>query len=400
VVISPSHIEAFQGTAVYNGDAYETPLGTIPVDTAFARRLADAHPALHYSAQGHESRRNGRGEHALEVQLPFLQRVLDDFTVVPVIMGNQDYGTCRALGKALAGLITDEKTIIVASSDLSHFHPYETAVKKDRSVTNAIREWDYYNLSRNLQLRRWEACGGGPIVATMIAAEELGATEARLLEYANSGDVPHGDRSGVVGYSAFAFIKNPEKKIIEADFSLSDQERQQLLSIARQAVETMVTTGEVLDCSTISDAKILQERGAFVTLKINGELRGCIGYTSPLKPLCETVRDVAIQAALKDYRFQPVTEKELKKLSYDISVLSPFHHVNAVDEIRMGEHGLLIQKDNHVGLLLPQVATEQGWDRTTFLMHTCRKAGLPLDAWKDEETDIFCFTALVFGEQN
>jgi hypothetical protein len=399
VVISPSHLESFEGASIYDGDAYETPLGRIEVDEEFADRLANSHPKLYRSSKGHESRRMGRGEHALEVQLPFLQRVLDSFTLVPIIMGNQEYATCRALGKSLAELIGNDRTVIVASSDLSHFHPYNTAVKKDRSVINAVHEWDYYNLSRNLQSHHWEACGGGPIVATMIAAERLGASDARLLEYANSGDIPHGDRSRVVGYSAFAFLKNPKIKHDESDFSLSQDEKATLLSIARNAVETMIKEGEIYDCSDVDQENLLQDRGAFVTLKINGQLRGCIGYTAPLKPLCETVRDVAIQAAIKDYRFTPVSEEELDKLSYDISVLSPFHHVSDIDAICTGTHGLLIQKGNQVGLLLPQVATDQGWDRETFLAHTCIKAGLPADAWQDDQTDIFCFRALVFGEK-
>ena len=133
-------------------------------------------------------------------------------------------------------------------------------------------------------------------------------------------------------------------------------------------------------------------------LKINHQLRGCIGYTSPVKPLHQTVRDVAIQAATQDPRFRPVTKDELKVLTYEISVLSPFRKILNTERIEVGVHGLLVKKGNRSGLLLPQVPVEQGWDRQTFIEQTCRKAGLPLDAWKDPETDIFGFTAFVFGE--
>jgi AmmeMemoRadiSam system protein B/AmmeMemoRadiSam system protein A len=398
VVLSPSHVEAFSGASVYDGEGYETPLGILEVDQDFARELAATDSRIHRSGKGHEFSKLGRGEHALEVQLPFLQRVLKEFTIVPVVIGDQEYQTCRALGRGLASLIKDDKTVIVSSSDLSHFHSYDTAVKKDRSVLNAIQEWDYYNLSRNLRGRIWEACGGGPIVAAMIAAEQLGANEAQLLKYANSGDVPHGDRSRVVGYAAFALYNNPRKKETPGELSFSKEEQKTLLDIAHSAVETVVCEGDIYTCPDIEHKNLLTDRGAFVTLKKNGNLRGCIGYTSPIKPLYETVRDVAIQAAVKDPRFPPVKEEELSGLSYDISVLSAFHHVRDVDQIKIGTHGLLIQQGNRAGLLLPQVATENKWDRITFLEHTCQKAGLTTDAWKHEDTDIFMFSAFVFEE--
>src|ERR1035438_10252944 len=138
-----------------------------------------------------------RPEHAIEVQLPFLQRVIGQFQLVPIIMGDQGRDACRALGVALAKLVAGTNTLIVASSDLSHYPTYDEAEKLDHKTLKAIEEYDYFDLSRNLELRVWEACGGGPIVATMIAAERLGATQAKLLDYANSGDTA-GDHSRAV----------------------------------------------------------------------------------------------------------------------------------------------------------------------------------------------------------
>ncbi|NOX88507.1 MAG: AmmeMemoRadiSam system protein B, partial [Calditrichaeota bacterium] len=175
IVISPSHIDYFNGASVYDGTAYRTPLGDIPVDREFAKKLADRSDRIELSERGHSLNFQGRGEHALEVQLPFLQVVLGKFKLVPIVMGEQSYETSRALGRALADLIKDRKTLIVASSDLSHYHPYNEAIRLDKKVLNAIKEWDYYNLSRNFQGRIWEACGGGPIVSLMIAAEYSGA---------------------------------------------------------------------------------------------------------------------------------------------------------------------------------------------------------------------------------
>jgi AmmeMemoRadiSam system protein B/AmmeMemoRadiSam system protein A len=396
VVIAPSHFEAFSVASVYDGDAYVTPLGKIPVDKEFAKKLAGRSPEIKLSSRGHVPSRDG-AEHALEVELPFLQRTLTDFQLVPVIMGEQSYRASRALGVALAELIRGTDTLIVASSDLSHYHPYEQARTLDGKTLNAIGEWDYLTLSDNFQSRTWEACGGGPIVAAMIAAERLGATRAQVLKYANSGDVT-GDKSRVVGYGAVALIQDGGRSQETSRFSLTSAEKRQLLEIARKSVESVVRDNKVYELPANLPASLMQDRGAFVTLAENGELRGCIGYTSAIQPLAQTVRDVAAFAALRDPRFRPVTANELPRLRYEVSVLSPLRRVADTSQIKVGEDGLMIVKGNSRGLLLPQVAPEQHWDRNTFLDNTAMKAGLPAKAWRDEDADVFSFTAVVFGE--
>jgi len=400
VVIAPSHYESFDYSSVYEGDAYETPLGAVQVDKAFVRQLAKMSSTMKLSSRGHDATPAG-AEHALEVQLPWLQRVLGEFTLVPIVMGDQSYESSRALGVALAKLLkTDEKggeTLIVASSDLSHYHPYNEAVKIDRKTLNALTAWDYYSMSRNFQTRTWEACGGAPIVAAMIAAERLGARKATVLKYANSGDVT-GDRSRVVGYSADVFVKAQPGAAVDVPFSLSDQEKSELLALARKSVEHAVQSRAAYEPPATTTEALNQERGAFVTLHEAGQLRGCIGYTSPIKPLYMTVRDTATYAALRDPRFSPVTSSELPRLEYEISVLSPLRRVTDVDQIKVGEHGLIMKNGSDEGLLLPQVPVEQRWDRHKFLEETCIKAGMRPDCWKDDDTDIFSFTAVVFGE--
>ncbi|MGD0200556.1 MAG: AmmeMemoRadiSam system protein B [Bryobacteraceae bacterium] len=395
VVIAPSHVDAFPFAAVYDGDAYETPLGAIPVDRAFAAKLAGG-SLVRLSSRGHVVS-GERGEHSIEVQLPFLQRTLGQFQLVPIIMGDQSYEISRALGVALASRLQGTDTLIVASSDLSHFHPYDDAVTLDRKTLRAIQEWDYLSMSQNFESRVWEACGGGPIVAAMIASERLGANQARLLKYANSGDVT-GDRSSVVGYGSLAFVKSPKPAAAAQPFSLTEAEKQELIRLARRSTETAVRDRKLADYSPAGSDSFAQERGAFVTLKENGKLRGCIGYVSPLKPLGITVRDVAAFAAVNDHRFPPVTPAELGSLEYEISVLSPLRRIFDVKQIQVGLHGLVIKQGDSLGLLLPQVPVEEGWDRMTFLRSACQKAGLPPEAWQDPGTDIFVFTALVFGE--
>jgi len=402
VVIAPSHYEAFGFASVYDGAAYSTPLGQVPVDRAFAAKLATMSKLIKLSGLGHTPTRD-KPEHALEDQLPFLQRVLGQFQLVPIIIGDQSYETCRALGLALAKLIQGTNTLIVVSSDLSHYHPYDQAVKIDHKTLKAIEEWDYLSMARNFDpsVNVWEACGGYPIIAAMIASERLGASQAKVLNYANSGDVPAGDRKRVVGYGAVAFVKAQARSAAsETPFSLSSREKSELLKIARKSVETAVRDHKQYEYSPVGLEALEQERGAFVTLKEHGQLRGCIGYVAPYKPLSTTVRDVAMFAALRDTRFNPVSAGELGALDYEISVLSPLRRVLDIKEIRVGQHGLIMKRGDTEGLLLPQVPVEAKWDRATFLEETCFKAGLPRNCWLSADTDIFRFTALVFPEPN
>jgi AmmeMemoRadiSam system protein B/AmmeMemoRadiSam system protein A len=396
VVIAPSHFEAFDFTSVYDGDAYATPLGTVPVDKAFAQQLARASATIKLSGHGHLPTAEG-SEHALEVELPFLQRVLGNFQLVPVVMGDQSYESSRALGVALATLIHGGDTLIVASSDLSHYHPYEEAVRIDRKTLNALEQWDYFSMSMNFQTRTWEACGGAPIVAAMIAAERMGANQAYLLKYANSGDTT-GDHTRVVGYGAVALVKTQRGVKADSQLSLSAGEKQVLLQLARKSAEYAVRENKPYQTAASSDEALNQERGAFVTVRKGGELRGCIGYTFAVKPLYLTVRDTATLAALRDPRFPAVSAAELGQLDYEVSVLSPLRHVQDIREIKVGQHGLLMKNGDDEGLLLPQVPVEQGWNRQEFLEQTCVKAGMRPACWKDDNTDIFMFTAVVFGE--
>src|SRR5664280_3219254 len=262
VLIAPSHYEAFGFSSVYDGAAYATPLGQVPVDRAFAAKLATMSKLIKLSGLGHTPTPD-KPEHALEDQLPFLQRVLGQFQLVPIVMGNQSYENCRALGLALAKLVEGTNTLIVASSDLSHYHPYDDAVKLDHKTLKAIEEWDYLSMARNFESRVWEACGGGPIVTAMIASERLGASQAKLLKYANSGDTA-GDKTRVVGYGAVAFFKAPPHAAAREEvFSLSRKEQDELLRIARASVETSVRRGKPFERQASGMSALAQERGAF-----------------------------------------------------------------------------------------------------------------------------------------
>jgi AmmeMemoRadiSam system protein A len=336
----------------------------------------------------------------LEVQLPFLQSVLKEFQLVPIVMGDQGIDSCRALATALTELIEGPETVLVASSDLSHFHPYETAVQLDQKVLKAIERWDYHTLARNLNLRAWEACGGGPVVTAMITAERLGANESKILKYANSGDVPGGDKGRVVGYAAAAFYGSKRENEIDLNsIQLQEKEKEDLLAISKKSVEKAVNGSQLEWNPADATENLLKEAAVFVTIKKHGQLRGCVGSVVPVKALGAAVAAAAQNAAISDPRFPPVSPGELDDLEFEISVLSRFYKVRDAQQVEVGEHGLLIGKGRNQGLLLPQVATEQNWDRETFLEQTCLKAGLPMQAWKDTDTEIYVFSATVFGER-
>ena len=180
---------------------------------------------------------------------------------------------------------------------------------------------------------------------------------------------------------------------------LSESEKQFLLEVARASI-TAAVMGKQEPKRGKCPPAVLQPSGAFVTLHERNELRGCIGYIEAARPMVETVHNVAAKAALEDPRFPPVSPEELSSIELEISVISPMKRIQSADEIEVGKHGILLQAGMSRGLLLPQVATEYGWDRETFLCQTARKAGLPSSAWKNPETRIFIFTAEVFGEHS
>jgi len=199
LLVGPSHREYFDGVSVYSGDAYRTPLGDVPIHQEIRDALTSQSALIELSEVGH------KGEHCLEVQLPFLQRVLGDFSIVPMIIGNQTKETCLSLGNAIAKATKGKNVLLVASSDLSHYHRYDDAVSLDRRLIDQVEAFDELALMAQLDSERVEACGGGPVVSVMHASKLLGANQSRALFYCNSGDMT-GDKSAVVGYLSAAFL--------------------------------------------------------------------------------------------------------------------------------------------------------------------------------------------------
>ena len=398
ILVGPSHRVRFKGASIFSGDGFESPLGVISIDRKLAEAIvANSGNAVSFAPD------DKTPENSLEIQVPFLQVAQKGVPFVPVLMGSQDYHTCENLAEAIVKSTGGRKVLVVASSDFSHYHDYQAASKMDRRALSHIENLDVEGFISDISGGSCEACGAGPIVVAMLVAQKRDAHGVKVLKYANSGDIT-GDKSGVVGYASVVFFKgesgqakSKEKKTVGVDMGLSNKEKDTLLKIARTSIETGLAGEEAPDIKVDSET-LKTKMGAFVTLKKQGQLRGCIGFIEGRKPLADTVGEMARAAAFNDPRFSPVTAPEMKDITIEISALTPLRQITDVNEIEVGKHGIYMVKGYRSGLLLPQVATEWNWDLTTFLEQTCHKAGLPTDAWKDKDTKIYIFSAHVFGE--
>jgi hypothetical protein len=394
ILVGPSHRTAFSGVSVDLRN-YETPLGRVAVDQDLARKLMDHGAGLIATLpEAHDQ------EHCLEIQLPFLQETLGRFEIVPLVMGSHDLDTCRKLAETLthAGLGND--VLLLVSTDLSHFHTGDQARAMDAGLLKKVSDYDPEGLHQDLAAGRVEACGGSALVTVMMAARELGADRATVLKYAHSGDAT-GDNSKVVGYLAAALTASgpapsASRKKNNHD-EIGPKDRKRLLALARESILAGLDGRELAVPADLPQSLQLP-RGAFVTLKRHGELRGCIGRLVADSLLPEVVVAMARAAAFEDPRFPPLTKNEYSGLTVEISVLTPFEPVRDVNDIQVGVHGLVMSQGFYRGLLLPQVPVEQGWNRDEFLDQTCGKAGLPFGCWKDPATEILSFRAEVFGE--
>lgn len=390
ILIGPSHFEFFDGISVYNRGSFQTPLGNIEIDEEFANRLIQKNPKIIFYPRAFSR------EHSLEVQLPFLQRTLNYFKIVPVLIGNPSFENCRILSDAIIQILDNRKDVlIIASTDLSHYHTYEEALRRDSFTLSKLSLLDPDRFFKDYTREDIELCGLGAVLTAVMISNSLGAEKFEILKYANSGDVT-GDRYRVVGYASGIFTAEP-KKTEEVDM-LNEEQKNRLLFIARNSIENYLKKGSKPQVSE-TDPVLIEKRGAFVTLTKYGDLRGCIGSIYASLPLYNTVSDMAIEAATGDPRFPRLNPEELKEIKIEISVLSPLEKIEDISKIKVGTHGLLIRKGFYSGLLLPQVATEYNWTKEEFLEHTCYKAGLNKDAWK-KGADIFIFSALVFGEED
>lgn len=380
ILIGASHFESYAGASVWAEGAWRTPLGDVKVNEPIAKALLDKDAGVVFFREAFKK------EHSLEVQVPFLQRTLRDFTIVPILIGGPTQQSFRFLADRLTEVLrTNDRAIIVISTDLSHYHDQKTAGAKDRTVIDAVERMSVEDLESVLRSGDGEACGGYPLLLTMMVSRNLGATNGVLFRVATSGDTT-GDLSRVVGYAAMGLYRSP----------LTEAQKKELATAARQAVVNAVKGGKRPE-SAPKDPRFRANGATFVTITRHGQLRGCIGNIQPLMPLYDSVLRNAASAALRDPRFPAMTPAELSDMEIEVTVLSPLEPTEW-REVKIGEHGLFLVKGGNSGVFLPQVPVEQHWDLRTYLEELSQKAGLPRDAWKEKDSRLYRFTAEIIRE--
>ncbi|MBI4879753.1 MAG: AmmeMemoRadiSam system protein B [Planctomycetes bacterium] len=397
-VLAPNHRGGYlAGAAVPQVDLFETPLGRVPVDTEATRAL-DESPLVVTSDRPHEQ------EHAIEIQLPFLQASLaPGWRLVPVVVGEIDLAAAAGLASALRPLVSAEDLVIV-SSDFTHYGenygyvPFREDVEKqletlDMGALKALQSGAAEELSRYHDETGITMCGIRPAMVLLSLLPQ--GVECRLLRYDTSGRMLD-DLSNSVSYLAVSFI-GPGWPAAQ-DGVLNRAQQEQALALARRTLENVVQTGQFQEQGDLGlDAVFDQQCAVFVTLKKNGELRGCIGNTRPIGTLAQSIIARTVSAAQHDPRFSPVTEEELPSISIEISVLTLPRAVASHEEIVVGQDGVILTKGPRSAVFLPQVAPEQGWSREEMLDQLSRKAGLAAGAWREGAT-FEVFQAQVFGE--
>jgi len=354
VLLGPTHRVAVRGLAVPSTDVFATPLGPVRIDRAALQAVRDL-PQVVASDAAHAH------EHSLEVQLPFLQKMLGDFALAPFAVGAASVQEVAAVIERLWG---GPETLVVISTDMSHYHPYQTARAIDGATLERIAAF-------STDLHHEEACGATPLNGFLSLARRKDLS-LRKLAACNSGDTA-GGKGQVVGYSSFALYEGGTVSLDEAGRTL--------LSLARNAIEKELTAKPG---SNTASPWLAQAGATFVTLTKDGALRGCIGSLEPRRALGEDVAQNALGAAFRDPRFPAMTAAEWPQCHVEVSLLStpkPLRFADEADllaQIRAGEDGLILEADGKRGTFLPQV-WEDIADKRQFLAHLLNKAGLPAD---------------------
>jgi MEMO1 family protein len=393
ILLGLSHRFFVNGAACDNSDTWKSPLGEILIDKELQNKIINQSDFCEINEQAFSE---NIPENSLDTQIPFLQKILKDFSIVPILIGKYSPEICVNLANAIYENIKDRDDIlIVVSSDLSHFHDYDSAGKMDNLAIKGICEGDANKFFNKISSEEYEACGSGAITTMLFLAEKFNSN-IEFLDYKNSGDVT-GDMDRVVGYASFIISKTDKQ---EQDFLLNKEQEKYALNMARETVTEYLKNGNTKEFKP-KEAVWQENCGAFVTYHNKGRLRGCIGYIIGQGPLEKTIKDLSIKSAVQDTRFEQITYDELKDIDIEISVLSLIKKVASADEIVLGKHGVIVKQGYNQGVFLPQVATETGWTKEEFLGQLCsQKAGLAEDAWQTDDVELFVFTAQVFGEKD
>lgn len=392
ILLGPDHYIGFSNGAICDTAAYETPLGRIKLheNTAKLRLQPELFQSLPVTLDK---------EHSLEVILPFLQTYLGKFQLVPIIVGRADVS---GLSNALDNIL-DRDTLMVISSDLSHFLSYTEAADRDRETIDQIMKLNSDKLVESDN----RACGIAPILILMELARRY-HWHPLLLHYSNSADTA-GSRSRVVGYAAIAFFGDLPMEKNESNARFNEKQGQLLVKLARNTILKKLTAKSPdTESDTLAPA-LLDESfqahcGTFVTLKIQGKLRGCIGNLTSTESVLDGVKRNAVNAAFHDPRFSSLSAAELDRTEIEVSILTEplpleYRHTRElIQKLRVNVDGVILSKGHRSATFLPQV-WEQLPRPEDFLTHLCMKAGLPSDAWKNSELEVLTYQVQYFEER-
>jgi AmmeMemoRadiSam system protein A len=453
VLLGPAHHLPVKGAALWSKGVFQTPLGPVPVDEALAQKLLAGTALVRDMRAPHEE------EHSLEVELPFLQKTLGKFQIVPLLLNTDDPEVCRHIGQAIGQIIRERihgvreqesissfsadagggpiiddgpptealggDVLIVISSDLSHYPDRQTASRVDRTSLAALERMDtaFLRLSSRFLLRRGEPelycafCGESALWAGMEAAKILGADQAQILRYNNSADVPEGQPDRVVGYAAVAFVnRNPAMAVAPERFCrgpmgpppttagddvscrLDRVAEQALLRAARTSIKEELDGGKYEPLPLSDNPEFNLPAAVFVTLWLRGQLQGCIGSIEPSDTLLESVRRLARDSAFEDPRTIPLRQEDFAAVRIAISILSRLERVSGPEAIEPGRHGVVLRKGSRTGLFLPDV-----WEnlpaKEDFLSVLCeQKLGVDPGAWKKPDVTFDVFTTTKIEE--
>jgi AmmeMemoRadiSam system protein B/AmmeMemoRadiSam system protein A len=405
IVIGPSHrVRMEEVFSVPRVTHYETPLGQTPLDVEFINKLLE-YPVFQNVPRTHEH------EHSVQIEVPLLQLKDSGFKLVPIVAGGCSLETIKRAGAILKSMI-DEQTLLVASSDFVHYGASYKYVPFTKNIPEQIKklDMDAFEFIKALDAKGFleyrqktgaTICGYVPVALLVSMLDK--STKAELIEYATSGEY-EGDYSRSVSYLSIAFTgqwkKDASIKPPTGEVKLTNNDKQHLLNLARKTIGYGLEHRKIPEISelgiVISDT-LNRPRAAFVTLKKDDHLRGCIGDIFPCQPLYKSVLSNAINAAFADRRFTPLKKDEFDGITIEISALTEPGPVSSYNEIRIGTDGIVLNKAGKSAVFLPQVAGEQGWDLNKTLTQLSLKAKLKADDWK-EGASFLVFQADVFGE--
>ena len=398
-LIGSSHHTEFNGASVYTIGDYVTPFGKVKVDKITGEKLMEDSEVIEFVQAAHAH------EHSLEVMLPFIQYLWkDQFEIVPIVIATQNKKVCKKLAAALQPYFNSENLFIV-STDLSHYPDYKNALKVDKLTVDAIITGDPEILLQQVSANKklyipnlaTSMCGWTSVITLMYLAESGKRISFKPILYQNSGDAKlYGESDRVVGYQSMAVIR----KIESSEYHLSEADQNKLLSVASQAIYHYKKHQRTPDINLSEyQGELIKPGGAFVSIYVGNELRGCIGRMhSENNALVEIVNDVSVSAVFRDNRFTKLSDEELGEMKIEISVLTPLKKIESINEIELGKHGLYIKKGSQTGTFLPQVAEKTNWSVEEFVSNCSKnKAHLGPGGWKD--ADLYTYKAIVFSDK-